>query len=111
MRNSASLRLLTATLAALLIAATPAAAAIVWQPNYRAADPIAAGWSAVEATSPDRVRLQGNQLRVEIRPGDTFTGPNGDTGHRAEVFGLQRDRLTAASQWPFCEGCRRWTRQ
>jgi hypothetical protein len=102
-----------ATLAALLLTtgASPAAAAIVWQPNYRAADPIAAGWSAIEAPFPDRVRLQGNQLRVELRPGDTFTGPTGDVAHRAEVLGLLRDRLTASSQWPLCEGCERWTRQ
>lgn len=113
-------RLLPIIITLVLTFAAPARAAIIFQPNYQTADPIAAGWGFVEApydssgvTQPSRIRLEGNNLRVELRPGDRYTSPNGYTVPRAEVRMANPTKSTPATStaWKFCESCERWTRE
>src|SRR5580765_1374503 len=102
------LALLTTVLS--LALCSVANATIIFQPNYQAADPVAAGWQAMEAVSPDRMHLQGNQMRVEIRPGDIWCSGT-YCAHREEVRGLRSTGGTDPHNWALCEGCERWDRQ
>lgn len=103
-------RILKAATAALLaLCALPAAAhaTIIFQPNYHATDPIAAGWQALEQADTGRLVLQGNQLRAELRPGDIYCSGT-YCAHRSEVRGLRMTGGTDPHNWPLAEGSVRW---
>ncbi len=57
----------------------------------------------------DSTGVAGTIMRSEVRPGETYTGGDGHTAPRSEVYGrIPKDRTTPAAAWADPPGSERW---